>query len=98
MLIILSVFIGIPGTSNHVGIYITICAFPITKRFNRKKHSKEGTGIVFATSQYFTRKMNRTISVESKYGKGGTFFFTVHQKISYDVPNEQNADNSAKAQ
>lgn len=42
--------------------------------------------------------MNGTISVESKYGKGGTFFFTVHQKISYDVPNEQNADNSAKAQ
>ena len=88
MLIMLSVFIGIPGTSNHIGIHITICAFPITKCFNGKKHSKEGTGIVFAASKYCTEKMNGTISAESKHGKYSTFFFTVHQKISYDVPND----------
>lgn len=97
MLIMLSVYIGIPGTSNHNGIHITICAFPIMKCFNGKKHSKEGTGIVFAASKYCTEKMNGTISAESEHGKYSTFFFTVHQKISYDVPNEQNADNSANS-
>lgn len=73
MLIMLSVFIGIPGTSNHIGIHITICAFPITKCFNGKKHSKEGTGIVFAASKYCTEKMNGTISAESEHGKYSTF-------------------------
>lgn len=71
--------------------------FEMYSRVDKEKnHSKEGTGIGLAISKYFTEKMNGTISVESEYGKGSTFSFTVPQKISHDVPDEQNADSSAK--
>lgn len=71
--------------------------FEMYSRVDKEKnHSKEGTGIGLAISKYFTEKMYGTISVESEYGKGSTFSFTVPQKISHDVPDEQNADSSAK--
>lgn len=46
-----------------------------------KNHSKEGTGIGLAISKYFINEMNGIIKVESEYGKGSTFSFTIPQKV-----------------
>lgn len=46
-----------------------------------KNHSKEGTGIGLAISKYFIDEMNGKIKVESEYGKGSSFSFTIPQKV-----------------
>ena len=46
-----------------------------------KNYGKEGTGIGLAISKAFVEKMNGTVSVKSKYGKGSTFSFSIPQKI-----------------
>lgn len=49
-------------------------------------HGKEGTGIGLAISKYFIDHMNGTVHVESSYGKGSTFSFTIPQKIAAEQP------------
>ena len=44
-------------------------------------HGKEGTGIGLALSKSFMERMGGSVSVESTYGKGSTFAFSVPQKI-----------------
>ena len=46
-----------------------------------KNYGKEGTGIGLAISKSFIEKMHGTVNVESIYGKGSTFSFSVPQKI-----------------
>lgn len=53
-----------------------------------KNHSKEGTGIGLTISKYFVEQMNGEIEVESEYGKGSTFSFTVPQKVIHGNDSE----------
>lgn len=54
-----------------------------------KNHGKEGTGIGLAISKYFIDQMKGSVDVESVYGEGSTFSFTVPQQISKQPLNDK---------
>lgn len=63
--------------------------FSMYSRLDQEKNSgKEGTGIGLAICRYFVDRMAGTIQVESTYGKGSEFSFTVPQKISDEKPEQ----------
>jgi CheY-like chemotaxis protein len=47
-------------------------------------HSKEGTGLGLTISSDFIAMMGGQLSVESEYGKGSDFYFTIRQGLAPD--------------
>ena len=54
----------------------------------KKNNGREGTGIGLAICKYFVDRMAGSITVNSTYGKGSEFSFTIPQKIADNIPNE----------
>lgn len=50
---------------------------PYTRVDTKVNHHKEGTGLGLAISKQLIELMDGTVSVESEYGKGSTFSFTI---------------------
>lgn len=60
--------------------------FSMYTRLDQEKNTgKEGTGIGLAISKYFADRMGGTINVQSEYGHGSTFTFTVKQRITDEI-------------
>ena len=51
-----------------------------------RNRAVEGTGLGMSITVQFLKLMNSTLNVESKYGEGSTFSFTVEQKVINDEP------------
>ena len=49
----------------------------IFERFVRVEQNKKGTGLGLAICEMIIRKLGGKIGVESEYGKGSTFWFTL---------------------
>lgn len=52
---------------------------------SRRNRNVEGTGLGLVISREFVKLMNGNVHVDSEYGKGSTFSFTIPQKIVSDV-------------
>ncbi|MBP0957613.1 MAG: PocR ligand-binding domain-containing protein [Oscillospiraceae bacterium] len=67
---------------------------PVDSKRNR---NIEGTGLGLAISQQLLRLMNGSISVESEYEKGSTFYVELPQKIINPAPSIPHPDSSVTA-
>ena len=71
--------------------------FEMYSRVDKEKnHSKEGTGIGLAISKYFVERMNGHINVESEYGKGSTFSFTIPQQVSAEASEDESTGSTER--
>lgn len=64
---------------------------------SKRNRNIEGTGLGLAISQQLLRLMNGSISVESEYEKGSTFYVELPQKIINPAPSIPHPDSSVTA-
>lgn len=57
--------------------------------YQKKNNGRDGTGIGLAMCRYFVDRMAGSITVDSTYGKGSEFSFSIPQKIADDIPQEE---------
>ena len=64
---------------------------------SKRNRNIEGTGLGLAISQQLLKLMNGSISVESEYEKGSTFYVELPQKVINPAPSIPVPDSSVKA-
>lgn len=66
----------------------------IFERFVRVEQNKKGTGLGLAICEMIVRKLGGNIGVESEYGKGSTFWFTL--PLNVKIAKEQGIEMDGK--
>lgn len=98
-----SLFVSVKDTGQGIKDEDKDKLFESYQQVNSKKnHNKEGTGLGLSISRQLVSLMGGEIELDSEYGKGSEFYFTIRQKVVEEEPaavikSEDMADNHITA-
>ncbi len=98
-----SLFVSVKDTGQGIKDEDKDKLFESYQQVNSKKnHNKEGTGLGLSISRQLVSLMGGEIELESEYGKGSEFYFTIRQKVveaepAAQIKSEDMADNHITA-